>query len=791
MKKSTFMPDDFTIGAAHNLFNVYEGHDKQEFLLFINSAEDLSLQAVNYRSLQYFKSDFPLGENEHNFYRKIVHPEDYSLLLHQLGNLRDLRVTEDKGVIIRVKSPFGYWKKFLFQCRPYMGFEGETDEEYGLVLAKPLDNNKFQARKGVNIEAEKSLQESLNRYRVLVNSLDQGFGVVEMIFDLKRKPVDYLFVEINPAFEKHTGLSDPLGKTMREFYRQHESHWFSTLGKVAFTGEAIRFEDYAAAHNRWFDVYAFPIGSSKSRKVACLFSDITPRKEAEEKLQKLNEDLEFKVRSRTYELEENNELLQMIFDTVNQGIFLMKPLFGENYDIVDFTYVRVNKVINRYYNQKQMIGRSFLKYNPKAAEKGVFEALKQTMLTGESADLEIDVERNGRENWFHLTSRRQKGLLICSLQNITRNKIKSQKLKDNIRFKRQLIETSPDIIMIFNLYDEKVRYINRDLSKEEGMTVEKVNGMPLLDIIPLIHPQDRQKCLEFHTRLTRAKDEDIIEVEFRLKGAGKHWDFYNARGKVFMRNKKENVYEYIVLLRNVQAQKETQQALISAEKLSIKGEIARTLAHELRNPLASIGMSADLVEKLIKGPQKKLLSNYTGIIRRSTTTLNDLVTDLLTASNYSKPNLAKCCLAKTTNKALAHARDRIYLTGITVNKKYRGPYFIYADEEKLKIAILNIIVNASEAMTPDEGELTLSIKKKKNTFSLYITDNGCGMEKEQLDKLFESFYTKKPGGMGIGLSSVKNILEEHGAQIEVESVPGEGTTFILTFPCHEDVLKGK
>jgi signal transduction histidine kinase len=171
--------------------------------------------------------------------------------------------------------------------------------------------------------------------------------------------------------------------------------------------------------------------------------------------------------------------------------------------------------------------------------------------------------------------------------------------------------------------------------------------------------------------------------------------------------------------------------------------------------------------------------------------LNDLVTDLLTASNYSKPNLAKCCLAKTTNKALAHARDRIYLTGITVNKKYRGPYFIYADEEKLKIAILNIIVNASEAMTPDEGELTLSIKKKKNTFSLYITDNGCGMEKEQLDKLFESFYTKKPGGMGIGLSSVKNILEEHGAQIEVESVPGEGTTFILTFPCHEDVLKGK
>ncbi len=785
------MPDEFTIGAAHSLFNVYEGHDKQEFLLFIHSTEDLSLKAVNYRCLQYFKADFPVKKSDHNFYSEIIHPEDYCLVVHQLGNVSDLKVTDDKGIIIRIKSPFGYWKKFLFQCRPYFGFEGSTNKEYVLVLAKPLDENRFQARKGVNIETEKSLQESINRYRVLVNSLDQGFGVVEMIFDLKKKPVDYLFVEINPAFEKHTSLKEPLGKTMREFYQQHESQWFSILGKVAFTGEAIRFEDYAAAHNRWFDVYAFPIGSSKSRKVACLFSDITPRKEAEENLRKLNEDLEFKVKSRTYELEENNELLQMVFDTVNQGIFVMKPLFGENYDIVDFTYVRVNKVINRYYSQKQMIGRSFLKYNPKAAAKGVFEALKQTMLTGESADMEIHVDRNGRENWFHLTGRRQKGLLICSLENITRNKIKSQKLKDNIRFKKQLIETSPDIIMIFNLYDEKVKYINRDLSQEEGMTAEKVSGMPLLDIIPLIHPQDRQKCLEFHTRLMRARDEDIIEIEFRLKEPERHWECYSARGKVFMRNKNGNVYEYIVLLRNVQAQKITQQALISAEKLSIKGEIARTLAHELRNPLASIGMSADILEKLTTGPQKKLLSNYTGIIKRSTTTLNDLVTDLLTASNYSKPNLTKCCLAKTTNKALAHARDRIYLAGITVFKKYRGPYFIYADEEKLKIAILNIIVNASEAMVPNEGELTLSIKKQKNTFSLSITDNGCGMEKEQLEKLFESFYTKKPGGMGIGLSSVKNILEEHGAQIEVQSVPGEGTTFVLTFPCHEDVLKGK
>lgn len=779
------MPEEYSFGTVHNLFHTGNGHENKEFLLFITSGEDLSLKAVNYKFIQYFKSQFPFTCIEGPFYENIIHPEDHPFLLHLLTYCGDPVVDDDIGITIRVKSPFGYWKKFLFKSRIYTGFE-KKGERFILTLAVPVEPFRQSGRKGINIETEKSLQESLNKYKVLVNSLDQGFGVLEMIFDLNKKPVDYLFVEVNRAFEQHTGIHDPLGKTMREFYQRHESHWFETFGKVAVTGEAVRFEDYAVAYNRWFEVYAFPIGSKRSKKVACLFSDISPRKDAEENLQKLNERLEQKVRSRTVELEEKNELLQLVFDTVNQGIFLMKPLFGENYDLVDFTYVRVNKVVSRYYNQRHMTGRSFLTLNPQAAEKGVFETFKQSMLTGESSEFEVELDLTKKNSWFRITSRRQKGMLICSLENITREKKKARELKENVRFKNQLIHTSPDVIMILNLYEEKIRYINRDLDAE-GMTLKKVQGMPLIDILPLIHPQDRHKTLDFHTRLSKASNKDVLELEFRMRGKDRSWECFNARGKVFMRNNKGNVYEYIVMLRNVQAQKLTQQALISAEKLSIKGEIARTLAHELRNPLASIGMSADILEKLTNGQQKIDLKNYIGIIQRSTTTLNNLVTDLLTASNYSEAKLEKCCLAKTTNKALAHAKDRIFLAGITVIKKYRGSYFIHADEEKLKIAILNIIVNASEAMVPGEGNLEISINKKKSNYLLRITDNGCGMEKDQLERLFESFYTQKPGGMGIGLSSVKNILDEHGATIEVQSVPREGTTFVITFPCYDEV----
>ncbi|GAB2771151.1 ATP-binding protein [Salinimicrobium soli] len=786
MKKGNFILDDQLLGISHSLFNGNNGLENQEFLLFISSTEDLELKAVNFKSSQYFKTFLKDPEDRLSFFEHIIHPEDFSLFSHLVLSSASLKPEEENMIRIRVRSPFGYWKKFEFQVRLFAGFEGE--EPHVLMLGRTYESKRNGSKKGTaeNIETEKNLQESLSKYRVLVNSLYEGYSIIEMIFDLENNPIDYLFVEINPAFQRHVRLADPLGKTMKEFSHDHEKFWFDTYGKVVLTGEAVRFESFAKDLHTYFDVYAFPIGNKQSRKVAILCSDITERKEAEKQLKQANEELENKVQLRTAQLKENHDLLQMVFNSVSQGIFLLQPLFGENYDIIDFTYVRVNKKVTRYYKVNQMVGKSFLKLNPQATQTGAFEIFKQTMLTGESRDFEVCFERNGRSNWFKISTRRQKGLLVNSLENITRRKLRAQNLKENIRFKKQLIQTSPDIIMIFNLYDEKVRYMNRDFTSDPGMTTDRIEGMDLLDIIPLIHPQDRQKAFEFHEKLMKASDKDIVEIEFRLRGKEKTWNYYNARGKVFQRNKNGKVYEYIVMLRNVQEQKLTQQALINAEKLSIKGEVARTLAHELRNPLASIGMSADILEKRLQNTTAENLENYVNIIKRSATTLNKLVTDLLTSSNYSPAVLEKCCLAQITNKALEMAQDRIYLTGIKVIKKYKKHYYINADEEKLRIALLNIIVNASEAMIPNEGILSISIKKSKGFFLLSITDNGCGMEKEQLDRLFESFYTQKPEGMGIGLSSVKSILEEHGATVEVKSRPNEGTTFILAFPVYEE-----
>lgn len=130
--------------------------------------------------------------------------------------------------------------------------------------------------------AEAALQRSEARYRSLFESIDQGFCTIEMLFDQDGRPIDYRFCDVNPMFEAQTGLRNAVGKTVRELVPRHERHWFDIYGKVAKTGEPIRFENEAKGLNRWYDVYAFRIDDSNNHKVAVLFKDITDKRRAEE-----------------------------------------------------------------------------------------------------------------------------------------------------------------------------------------------------------------------------------------------------------------------------------------------------------------------------------------------------------------------------------------------------------------------------------------------------------------------------------------------------------------------------
>lgn len=156
----------------------------------------------------------------------------------------------------------------------------------------------------------RSLKESEEHYMTLFNSIDEGFCTIEVIFDPDNKPIDYRFLEINPAFAKQTGLKDAEGKLMRDLAPDHEEHWFEYYGKIALTGKPMRFVNQAKALNRWYDVYAFKIGNEESREVAILFNDITKFKKLEKELRKHQDTLEEKVKERTKALSESNKELE-------------------------------------------------------------------------------------------------------------------------------------------------------------------------------------------------------------------------------------------------------------------------------------------------------------------------------------------------------------------------------------------------------------------------------------------------------------------------------------------------
>ena len=139
-------------------------------------------------------------------------------------------------------------------------------------------------------DANRQGRNAEEKHRALFDSIDEGFCVIEVLFDDANQPVDYRFLEVNPAFEQQTGIANAVGRRMREIAPDHEEHWFQTYGQIALTGEPRRFENPAHALGRFYDVCAFRLGRPEQRRVAILFNDITKRRQAEEELRAVSEE---------------------------------------------------------------------------------------------------------------------------------------------------------------------------------------------------------------------------------------------------------------------------------------------------------------------------------------------------------------------------------------------------------------------------------------------------------------------------------------------------------------------
>jgi PAS domain S-box-containing protein len=173
-------------------------------------------------------------------------------------------------------------------------------------------------------QAEEALRKSEERYRTIFESIDEGFCVLEVIFEPAGRAVDYRFLEVNPAFAKHTGLQDAQHRRARELVPDLDDHWFEIYGGVARTGEPVRFEQESRPMGRWFDVYATRMGGPGSAKVALLFNDITDRKRAQEDLRRLAAELAESDRRKTEFLATLAHELRNPLAPISNGLQLMR-----------------------------------------------------------------------------------------------------------------------------------------------------------------------------------------------------------------------------------------------------------------------------------------------------------------------------------------------------------------------------------------------------------------------------------------------------------------------------------
>jgi len=225
-----------------------------------------------------------------------AHPDD---MPHTLKNWQEAR---QRGTLfqneIRVRSHAGQYRWFLVRAWPLLDEDGKVVRWFGT-------NTDIEELRQV----EQKLRESEARYRTLFESMTEGFALHEILCDEQGRPCDYRFLDVNPAFERLTGLkrADLLSRCVRDVLPGTEAHWIENFGRVALTGEPVHFENFSASLGRWYEVFAYrPVVN----QFAVLFTDITERKRAEEALRKAHNDLEKRVHERTSELSTAVQSLQ-------------------------------------------------------------------------------------------------------------------------------------------------------------------------------------------------------------------------------------------------------------------------------------------------------------------------------------------------------------------------------------------------------------------------------------------------------------------------------------------------
>jgi two-component system sensor histidine kinase HydH len=224
---------------------------------------------------------------------------------------------------------------------------------------------------------------------------------------------------------------------------------------------------------------------------------------------------------------------------------------------------------------------------------------------------------------------------------------------------------------------------------------------------------------------------------------------------------------------------EAEEAVRRSDRLAALGQMSGGLAHELRNPLGTIKASAEMLARTVNS-ENEVAQEVAGFIATEVDRTNSLITRFLDFARPLRMQMEPTDLTETLDRAVAAAAREV--PEVTIYKNYSPeiPPFAF-DAQLLERVFLNLIVNAAQASEPG-GTVTVKTRSAGGSVEIAVIDRGAGINPENLNAIFNPFFTTKPQGVGLGLAIVSKIVDQHGGKITVESEPGKGSVFRVVLP---------
>ncbi|GLH63463.1 ATP-binding protein [Parageobacillus sp. G301] len=353
-----------------------------------------------------------------------------------------------------------------------------------------------------------------------------------------------------------------------------------------------------------------------------------------------------------------------------------------------------------------------------------------------------------------------------------------QKTAENEQQLSTLINSMPDFVCFKDSEGRwlRVNDFGRRLYHLENVEYKGKTDRELSEIVPFFK-EAFQGCIESDKKTWEKGTLTRSEESFQTPdGETKTFDVIKV--PIFEENGARK--GLLTIGRDITQQKLAEALLLKKEKLSVLGELAAGIAHEIRNPLTSMKGFIQVMQET-----RQVNDTYINIILSELERINQIVSELLVLAKPQSHDYKPFFLSDVIGYVVNLIGHEATLNNVYISLENTMPQAcIYGDKNQIIQVFINIMKNSIEAM-PDGGAIHLRVWKENQTIHITISDTGVGISKERLQKIGEPFFTLKEKGMGLGLTTSTKIVQEHKGTIEIESEVGKGTTVHLSFPAYE------